>query len=45
MRYDAHMDRDAHGGDGENQTDLGYVLEVEWAGYAVLNGSVVSDSL
>lgn len=45
VRCDADMDRDAHGGDGENRTDLGYVLEVEWAGCAVLNCSVVSDSL
>lgn len=32
MRGDAGLDTDVRDGDGKNRTDLGYVLEAEWAG-------------
>lgn len=32
MRGDAGLDTDVRDGDGKNRTELGYVLEAEWAG-------------
>lgn len=32
VRGDAGLDTDVRDGDGKNRTDLGYVLEAEWAG-------------